>query len=97
MNTSPAFTTISLPSTQNFNAPSRISELLVVMAVQRDDTAFFHQDARHHNVVPYDKLALQQRVQIFQLDRRPGNILQFHLVERLCFALWGLGFGVARA
>ena len=56
-----------------------IGELLVVMTVQRDDAALLHQDPRHHDVVTHHKLALQQRVQVFQIDRMPGNVFQFHL------------------
>ena len=53
-----------------------ISQLLVVMAVLRHDAAFFQQHARHHNLLPDDELPLQQRIEFFERDGVPGNVLQ---------------------
>jgi len=47
-----------------------------VVAVLGDDTALFQEHARQHNFLADDELALQQRVQIFQRNGVPGNILQ---------------------
>ena len=53
-----------------------VGELLVVMAVHRDDAAFLQQHPRHHDLLADHKLALQQRVQFFERDRMPRNVLQ---------------------
>ena len=57
-------------------ALENVGELLVVVAVQRDDAALLHENASHHNVVADDEMALQQRVQVFDRDRIPGNVFQ---------------------
>src|SRR5271165_5729846 len=49
------------------------------MTVHGNNAALAQEDTRHHNAVTHHKLALQQRIQILQLDRAPGNVLQLDL------------------
>ena len=75
--TSPACTTISLPSIQNLSAPStNVGQLLVVMAVLRDDASLLQQHARQHDFLSDHELPLQKRIQVFQRNRMPRNVLQ---------------------
>ena len=53
-----------------------VRQLLVVMRVLRDDTSFLEQHACQHDFLADHKLALQQRVQVFQRNRVPWNVLQ---------------------
>src|SRR5262249_54572501 len=57
-------------------AVENIGDLLVVVAVQRHDTSFFHEDTCDHNLLPYNELTLQQRVQIFERYSGPRNVLE---------------------
>ncbi len=60
-----------------------ISKLFVVVAVLGDDAAFFQQHTRQHNFLTNDELSLQKRVQIFERDRVPGDVLEFDLAGRM--------------
>lgn len=53
-----------------------VRELFVVMRMLGDDASLFQKHARQHNLLPDNELSLQQRVQIFERDGVPGNILQ---------------------
>ncbi len=59
-----------------------------MVAVLGDDAAFLQQHARQHNFLADDELALQQRIEIFERDRVPGDVLQLVLAGRV--------FGTAR-
>jgi hypothetical protein len=56
-----------------------ISDLLVLVAMQRNNAALLHQHSSHHDVLPDDQLPLQQRIQAFQLDCAPREMFQFAL------------------
>jgi len=58
------------------SAFENVGELLVVVAVLGDDASFFEQHARQHNVLAYHELALQQRVEVFERNGVPRNVLQ---------------------
>jgi hypothetical protein len=60
-----------------------VRELLVVVAVLGDHAAFFQQHPRHHNLLTDDELPLQERVQIFERNRVPGNVLKLGLAGRM--------------
>ncbi len=46
------------------------------MAVLGDDAAFFQEHAGQHNFLADDELALQERVEVFERDGVPGNVLE---------------------
>src|SRR3989454_7555136 len=56
-----------------------ISNLLVVMAVLGNDAAPLEEDACQHDVLPDDKLPLQQGIQVFKFHGAPGNVLESRL------------------
>jgi len=60
-----------------------VSKLLVVMAVLGYDAAFFQQHPRQHNFLTYDELPLQERVQLFERDRVPGDVLELGRARRV--------------
>src|SRR3984893_6860475 len=77
-------------------ALQHICELLIVMAMQWDDAALLHQDARDDDGLTDNNLALQQRLQVFQFDGMPGNVFQFHFagaVFRRCLKASALRSG----
>src|ERR1700733_12919174 len=53
-----------------------VGDLLVMMAVLRDNTSLFEKHAGQHNFLSDYELPLQQRVQFFQWNCVPGNVLQ---------------------
>src|SRR6185312_2195294 len=74
--TSPARTTISLPSIQNLSAPSRIYVTCSLMWLCSGTMHPFHKDAGHHDVASDHKLPAEERVQFLEFDRVPGNVFQ---------------------
>jgi hypothetical protein len=60
-----------------------VGELLIMMAMLGHDAALFQQHASYHNLLTDHELPLQQRVQIFQRNRVPRDVLQLGLASRL--------------
>src|SRR5882762_2926047 len=56
-----------------------VGQLLVVVAVLGHDAALLQQYPRNHDFLADHKLPLEQRVQVFQLDGTPGNMLRLSL------------------
>src|SRR5580765_3115637 len=54
-----------------------VGQLLVVMAVKRDNTSLLEQHAGQHDLLSNHKLALQERIEILQRNHVPGDVLQF--------------------
>src|SRR5208283_5566141 len=54
-----------------------VSDLLVVMAVLRNDASLLEQDASEHDVLPDHEVAAKQGVQNFDFDRTPRDVTQF--------------------
>ena len=59
-----------------------IGDLFVGVAVFGDDAAFLKQNAGQHDILANDEMALQQRVEVFEFDRAPGNVLESALGAR---------------
>jgi hypothetical protein len=55
-----------------------VGELFVGMAVLGDDASFFQEDAGEHDFLADDELALQERVEVFERDSVPGDVLERH-------------------
>jgi hypothetical protein len=56
-----------------------VCKLFVVVAVLGNNAPFLKKHSREHNFLTDYKLPLQQRVQIFERNRVPGNELQLRL------------------
>src|SRR5580700_9435883 len=65
------------------------------MAVLGNDATLSEQDASQHNVLPNDEMTLQERVEVLEFDRFPGNVLVFGMRFvggfAFCFHLRGHG------
>jgi hypothetical protein len=53
-----------------------VGELFVVVAVLGDDASFFQEHARQHDFLSDDELALQERLEVFERNGVPGDVLQ---------------------
>ena len=51
-----------------------VGDLLVDVAVLGHDATLLQQDTCQHNVLADDELALEKRIQVFQLDRAPWDV-----------------------
>ncbi len=57
-------------------AVENVRELLVVVAVLGDNASLLQQHAGRHDFLPDHELPLQQRVEVFERDSVPGDVLQ---------------------
>jgi hypothetical protein len=60
-----------------------VCQLLVVVAVLGNDAAFFQQHPRHHDFLSDYELTLQERVEFFERNGVPGDVLQGRRAGRM--------------
>ena len=54
-----------------------VGDLLVVVMMQRDVRAFFHQHAGEHDFFADDHFAVDQRIEFLAFDAFPWNVFHF--------------------
>src|SRR6202049_5007050 len=60
-----------------------ISQLLIVMVVQRNMRAFLHQHARQHNLVAHQHFPIDLRIEVFALHVLPRGVFQLRAAHFL--------------
>jgi len=53
-----------------------VGDLLVVMMVERDVSAFFHQHPSKHDFLSMEHFPINQRIEVLAFDLIPGNVFQ---------------------
>lgn len=76
-------------------AIKNVGDLLVVMAVLGNDASFFQQNASQHDVLADDEMAPQKRIEVFDFDRAPRDVLEprFLRISSTRFLFWRLAPG----